>query len=139
RSAGEWFGTRERAEGGHAVHVALRVADEERAAVLARHPGIHREGVERIHERRDLLAETHVEANQPRQQHIAEHAERAESKMLVANGSPFCHLRRADGITAARSVSASTHGGSPAERTIRSSSPRWRRSTPQQRSAARRS
>src|SRR5262245_12668811 len=83
RRAGEWLATRERAEGTHAVHVALAVTDEQRTAVLAGHPGIHREGVERIHERGDLLAETHIEAHHPRQQHIGEHAERAESTMVV--------------------------------------------------------
>src|SRR5947208_9513687 len=95
--AGEWLGTRERAEGGHTAHVALSVTDEQRTAVLTGHPGIHREGVERIHERRDLLTETHVEANEPGQQHIAQHAERAESKMVVANDAGLYHQ-----ITAAR-------------------------------------
>src|SRR5204862_5797854 len=51
RRAGERLGTRERAEGGHAVDVIVRVTDEQRTAIFAGHPAIHREGIERIHER----------------------------------------------------------------------------------------
>src|ERR1051326_4097606 len=45
RCAREWFGTRERAEGGHAMHVAVPLVHEHRATIFARHPGVHREGV----------------------------------------------------------------------------------------------
>src|SRR3954447_26522858 len=48
RCAGEWLGTRERAEGGHTMHRALSVTDEQCTRVPAGHPRIHREGVERI-------------------------------------------------------------------------------------------
>src|SRR5262245_30078155 len=79
RATSDRCGAVEGPEGRNAMDVAASVANENMAPILTRHTGIHRERVERVDQRRDLLSETHVEAHRPGQHDIAEHAQDAEA------------------------------------------------------------
>jgi len=53
--------------------------EPEVADLVAGRTRVHRERVERVHQRRDLLAETHVESRGPRKRHVGEDQQESES------------------------------------------------------------
>lgn len=68
------------------MHRPLAIANQEMARIFTGKPAIHRERIERVEQRCDLLTETHIEANGPRQGHIPEDAEYSETELVGADG-----------------------------------------------------
>src|SRR6185369_7577762 len=78
---------------------------------------IHRKRVERVHQRRDLLAETHVESRRPRKRRVREDQEDSESPAVPYRHAS--HLGRPSAIP--------THGNGWARRGSELiKSPHWR-------------
>ncbi len=68
------------------MDLAAPIPNQQVALATGWHAAVHREGIEWVDERDDLLTEAHVEARRPGQGDVAEDADHTEAELACATG-----------------------------------------------------